>query len=142
MSAVIILIKLIAAHLVGDFILQSDKMCADKFSKNKTVRYRALSEHAIIQATLAYLLVAQWTNWVVPLVIGVSHFLIDLIKTHFKRKILSAFYAISWSIIVSSLFYGLQHSLIMTSILLRKSSLQIFGLLQRRISRYSRPHQF
>ena len=30
MSAVIILIKLIAAHHVGDFILQSDKMCADK----------------------------------------------------------------------------------------------------------------
>lgn len=91
MSAVIILIKLIAAHLVGDFILQSDKMCADKFSKNKTVRYRALSEHAIIQATLAYLFVAQWTIWVVPLVIGVSHFLIDLIKTHFKRKDLVGF---------------------------------------------------
>ena len=28
----IILIKLIAAHLLGDFVLQSDKMCTDKFS--------------------------------------------------------------------------------------------------------------
>ena len=89
-SAVLILIKLIAAHLVGDFILQSDKMCADKFSKNKTVRYRALSEHAIIQVSLAYLFVAQWTNWVVPLVIGVSHFSlicanIDEIQIHLEN---------------------------------------------------------
>ena len=60
--------------------MQSDRMCADKFSKNKTVRYRALSEHATIQATLAYLFVAQWTDWVVPLVIGVSHFLITRVR--------------------------------------------------------------
>ena len=86
MGTVIILIKLIAAHLVGDFILQSDKMSANKFSSNRTVRYRALSVHAIIQAALAYLFVAQWANWIVPVVIGISHFLIDLMKTHCKRK--------------------------------------------------------
>lgn len=91
MGTAIILIKLIAAHLVGDFILQTDKLCADKFSNNKAFRYRALSVHAIVQAALAYLFVAQWNNWVVPLVIGVSHFLIDLIKTHFKRKDLVGF---------------------------------------------------
>ncbi|WP_354669501.1 DUF3307 domain-containing protein, partial [uncultured Muribaculum sp.] len=34
MGTAIILIKLIAAHLVGDFILQTDKLCADKFSNN------------------------------------------------------------------------------------------------------------
>lgn len=27
----IILIKLITAHLTGDFLLQSDRMCIDKF---------------------------------------------------------------------------------------------------------------
>ena len=91
MGTTIILIKLIAAHLVGDFILQTDKLCADKFSNNRTVRYRALSVHAIIHAALAYLFVSQWNNWVVPLVIGVSHFLIDLVKTHFKRKDLVGF---------------------------------------------------
>lgn len=91
MSTFIILIKLIAAHLIGDFILQSDKMCADKFSNNRTVRYRTLSVHTIIQATLAYLFVAQWDNWVVPLVIGVSHFLIDLVKALLKWKDLVGF---------------------------------------------------
>lgn len=91
MGTTIILIKLIAAHLVGDFILQTDRLCADKFSNNRTFRYRALSTHAIIQAILAYLFVAQWNNWVVPLAIGFSHFLIDLVKVHLKRKDLPGF---------------------------------------------------
>lgn len=91
MGAAIILIKLIAAHLVGDFILQSDKMCAEKFSHDRTVRYRVLSVHAIIQAALSYIFVAEWTNWFVPLVIGVSHFMIDLIKTYLKWKDLVGF---------------------------------------------------
>lgn len=91
MGTAIILIKLIAAHLVGDFILQTDKLCADKFSNNKALRYRALSVHALVHAALAYLFVAQWNNWAVPLVIGASHFLIDLVKTLFKRKDLVGF---------------------------------------------------
>ena len=85
MGTAIILIKLIAAHLVGDFILQTDKMCADKSSNNRSVRYRALAEHAVVQAALAYLFVTQWNNLVVPLIVGVSHFLIDLVKAYYKR---------------------------------------------------------
>ena len=53
MGTAIILIKLIAAHLVGDFILQTDKLCADKFSNNKAFRYRALSVHTLVHAALA-----------------------------------------------------------------------------------------
>ena len=34
----IILIKLIAAHLLGDFVLQSDTMCTDKFSKDSSAK--------------------------------------------------------------------------------------------------------
>ncbi len=82
----IILIKLIAAHLTGDFLLQSDKMCADKFSKNPSEKYKALIGHALIQAVLAYIFIGQWTCWIVPTVIGVSHFIIDLVKTASKRK--------------------------------------------------------
>lgn len=67
MGTAIILIKLIAAHLVGDFILQTDKLCADKFSNNKAFRYSALSVHALVHAALAYLFVAQWNNWAVPM---------------------------------------------------------------------------
>ena len=82
----IILIKLIAAHLTGDFLLQSDRMCADKFSGNSTARYKALILHAIVQAALAYVFVAQWNCWIIPAVIGVSHFAIDLVKTMSRRK--------------------------------------------------------
>lgn len=82
----VILIKLIAAHLIGDFLLQSDKMCADNFSNHSTAKYNALVLHALIQAALAYVFVAQWNNWIIPVVIGVSHFIIDYVKSMFKRK--------------------------------------------------------
>lgn len=73
----IILIKLIAAHLTGDFLFQIDRMYADKFSNNTTAKYKALLLHALIQAALAYVFVAQWNCWIIPVVIGASHFIID-----------------------------------------------------------------
>lgn len=87
----IILIKLIAAHLTGDFLLQSDRMCIDKFSNNSKAKYTALVLHALVQAALAYIFVAQWNCWIVPVVIGVSHFAIDLVKTMSKRTDLISF---------------------------------------------------
>lgn len=82
----IILIKLIAAHLTGDFLFQSDRMCANKFSNNTTAKYKALILHAFIQAALAYVFVSQWNSWIIPVVIGVSHFIIDYIKSMSKRN--------------------------------------------------------
>lgn len=87
----IILIKLIAAHLTGDFLLQSDRMCIDKFSNNSKAKYKALVLHALVQAAMAYIFVAQWNCWIVPVVIGVSHFAIDLVKTMSKRTDLISF---------------------------------------------------
>lgn len=87
----LILIKLIAAHLTGDFLLQSDRMCIDKFSNNSKAKYKALVLHALVQAALAYIFVAQWNCWIVPVVIGVSHFAIDLVKTMSKRTDLISF---------------------------------------------------
>lgn len=82
----IILIKLIAAHLTGDFLLQSDRMCVDKFSNNSKAKYKALVLHALVQAALAYVFVARWNYRIIPVVIGVSHFAIDLVKTMSNRK--------------------------------------------------------
>lgn len=87
----IILIQLIAAHLTGDFLLQSDQMCADKFSKDSWVKYKALTVHAMIQAALAYVFVAQWNCWMIPVVIGVCHFIIDWTKTISRKKDLMSF---------------------------------------------------
>lgn len=87
----IILIQLIAAHLTGDFLFQSDKMCADKFSKDSSVKYKALTVHALIQAALAYVFIAQWNYWIIPVVIGVCHFIIDWVKTISRKKDLISF---------------------------------------------------
>lgn len=86
MSTFIILVKLIAAHLLGDFIFQTDKMCADKFSSSPARKYIALLSHALVQALLTYVFVAEWQNWIIPTVIAVSHFVIDWIKTLSKRQ--------------------------------------------------------
>lgn len=82
----LILIKLIAAHLTGDFLFQSNRMCADKFSNNTKAKYKALILHAFIQAVLAYVFVAQWNFWIIPVVIGISHFIIDYIKSMSKKN--------------------------------------------------------
>lgn len=87
----IMLIQLIAAHLTGDFLLQSDKMCANKFSKDSSEKYMALTVHALIQAALAYVFVAQWNCWIIPVGIGVGHFIIDWAKTLFRKKNLISF---------------------------------------------------
>lgn len=88
---IIILIKLIAAHLIGDFIFQTDKICEMKYSNELSKRLTGLAIHSGIQAMLSYVFIAEWTLWIVPLVIFVSHFFIDLIKISFNGKRLPAF---------------------------------------------------
>ncbi len=75
-----ILIKLIAAHLIGDFLLQTDRLCGMKYSDNTSRRLIGLGIHSGIQAILSYLFIAEWTLWKIPLVIFISHFIIDYVK--------------------------------------------------------------
>ena len=75
-----ILIKLIAAHLIGDFLLQTDKICETKYSNKRSERLIGLGIHSGIQAILSYVFIAEWTLWTVPLVIFISHFVIDFVK--------------------------------------------------------------
>lgn len=139
----IILIKLIAAHLTGDFLLQSDKMCADKFSNHSTAKYNALVLHALIQAALAYVFVAQWNNWIIPVVIGVSHFIIDYVKSMFKRKDITS---LVWDqlahlcVMVGLWFLHSQDRLSWTWLV--KSSQLISGSSLRHTSRYLLPLPF
>ncbi len=77
---IIILIKLIAAHLLGDFLLQTDKLCEMKRSPAIGRRLYALFIHSGVQAGLSYLLLAMWSLWMVPVIIFVCHFLIDFVK--------------------------------------------------------------
>ena len=75
----IILLKLLSAHVIADFFLQFDKLCQSKHDKSwRGITAQAI--HALIHAACAYLLLADWGAWVIPLVIFVTHFIIDILK--------------------------------------------------------------
>lgn len=90
MNTIIILIKLLCAHLCSDFIFQTDSIYNGKSEKGwKGFRYHIL--HSLIHAVAAYLFISQWTNWIVPTVIFISHLLIDFTKYRLKKDGLFSF---------------------------------------------------
>ena len=77
--SIIILLKLLSAHVLADFFLQFDRLCESKHEKNwRGITAQAI--HALIHAVCAYLLLADWGGWVIPLVIFITHFIIDILK--------------------------------------------------------------
>lgn len=85
-----LLLRLILAHIIADFFLQTDRMSQGKNAAGKE-RWTYLLLHSGIHALTAYLLVAEWTGWEIPLVIFISHFVIDTLKTRHKGRSLRAF---------------------------------------------------
>ncbi len=87
----IILLRLLFAHIIADFFLQTDKLC--RMKNNVRTKWTALSVHCAIHAALAYLLVGQWENWIIPVVIFFTHFLTDWLKTFFMKDGIHTFLA-------------------------------------------------
>jgi hypothetical protein len=87
---IVILLKLLFAHFLSDFILQTDCICNGK-KENGHIKYGYLLTHSLTHAVIAYLLVSQWSNLIVPLVILITHFLIDYIKLIYKKEGLVSF---------------------------------------------------
>ena len=85
-----LLLKLIAAHLVGDFMLQPDKMCRRKYGSSLKDKLSALVTHSVLQAILTYIFVGWWCNWILPVCVLACHFVIDFIKVQSGRKDLIA----------------------------------------------------
>jgi|WetSurMetagenome_2_1015567.scaffolds.fasta_scaffold69639_3 hypothetical protein len=81
-----LMISLFLAHLVGDFLLQTSSLAK---KKRKSVWMMAL--HSFINGAVSYLFLANWTTWLVPLIITVSHFVIDFTKSRFKKDSLWLF---------------------------------------------------
>jgi len=77
----LILMKLVLAHLLGDFLLQPGSWVAEK--ENRTYKSFKLYLHSLIHGLLVFLLL--W-NWVIALIVAVSHFSIDLIKLLAQRN--------------------------------------------------------
>lgn len=82
----ILLIKLLLAHVLGDFVLQWKGLCDAKQDLSKLKGWGAQMLHALIQAGFAYVLVMDWTNWIIPMVVFSSHLLIDILKSCFGDK--------------------------------------------------------
>jgi hypothetical protein len=81
---VVILLKLLCAHLLADFVLQSDKVVVQK----RLRRHGWHILHAVLHALLAGLAVCDNLSlWYVPVIIGVSHYATDLWKSHRKDEV-------------------------------------------------------
>ena len=79
----IILVKLILAHLTGDFLLQSKSWVSHK--EEKKAGSWKLYAHALIHALLVLLLFADLSAWPIAIAIGLSHLLIDMIRLYAQK---------------------------------------------------------
>ena len=82
----LLVLKLVLAHAIGDFVLQPDHWVKDKILKKQKSKY--LYYHVLIHA-IALLVILQFdtTYWIGITAIVVSHYIIDLIKLHLNSKI-------------------------------------------------------
>lgn len=80
----LILIRLILAHLLTDFILQPGSWVRDK--KERKLKSQKLYLHALVTGIVAYIFSGLWTAIWLPLLIMVTHFVIDGWKSYQKNK--------------------------------------------------------
>src|SRR5690606_31013391 len=76
-------VKLLLAHLIGDFWLQPDSWVAEKELRRH--RSPRLYLHALLHGLLSLIALGSVTWWYVALTIAVTHLLIDLAKVLFQR---------------------------------------------------------
>ena len=80
----ILFIKLLLAHLLGDFLLQPNSWVADKEAKKH--RSSRLFYHILIHGSLAWILIARFDFLIYAVLLAVIHGLIDLLKVYFQRE--------------------------------------------------------
>lgn len=85
-SELLWLTKLLLAHLITDFILQPESWVADR-QKNH-FKSTKLWWHVLITAIVAWALIG-WQYWGIALIILVSHFIIDGVKSYYKDDVKS-----------------------------------------------------
>lgn len=79
-------LSLLVAHALGDFVLQTQRMVQGKD------RWPVLGAHAGQHAILAYLLAGRWHAWTLPLLVLVTHALIDRVKAMCSgRRVVTVF---------------------------------------------------
>jgi protein-S-isoprenylcysteine O-methyltransferase Ste14 len=79
-------LKLLLAHILGDFVFQSEKWVKDK--EEKKIKSSKLYLHIIIHAfILLFLLEFKLTTyWLGCILIIISHYIIDVLKLTYQKK--------------------------------------------------------
>ncbi|MBL6445646.1 DUF3307 domain-containing protein [Fulvivirga sp. 29W222] len=79
-----ILLRLLIAHLIGDFFLQPKAWVKDRNKKH--LKSSKLYLHALVHASLAWLVLWDIKHWKVAIIIFASHLLIDLFKSYQRGR--------------------------------------------------------
>lgn len=80
----IVLLKLLLAHFIGDFVLQPKSWVAKK--EREKAKSPQLYFHVLIHGVLAMLLLWDFRYWSLALVLTVVHWLIDVLKLYGQGK--------------------------------------------------------
>ncbi|TRX36128.1 DUF3307 domain-containing protein [Flavobacterium sp. ZT3R18] len=80
----ILLVKVILAHILGDFLLQPNSWV--KAKENKKALAWQLYAHVCIHGLLTLLLLFDITDWKLVVVIVLSHLIIDYVKLKFQTE--------------------------------------------------------
>ena len=80
----ILLIKLLLAHLIGDFFLQPQKWVKDK--EKKKLKSPKLYFHVLIHIIVTSIVLWDVSKWHIIVIIGCSHFIIDAVKLLIQKK--------------------------------------------------------
>ena len=82
----ILFANLLLAHLVGDFLLQSNALCESKERKHQKSAFMYV--HALIIALLSWVAIGNYQLWGYAVIIGVTHLMIDIAKSYVKTQTL------------------------------------------------------
>jgi len=80
----VMLVKLILAHLIGDFLLQPRKWIENK--ETKKAASPVLYIHVLLHSSLVLLFLWDLSVWPLALLIGATHLMLDLGKLYIQRK--------------------------------------------------------
>jgi len=80
----ILLIKLLLAHLIGDFFLQPYKWVRDK--ETKKLKSTKLYLHVLIHVILLGILLWDISKWPIIAIIGITHLIIDATKLIIQKN--------------------------------------------------------
>ncbi len=82
-----ILLKLLLAHFIGDFLLQPKSWVADK--ERRKIKSPKLYLHIAIHGLLVLIVLMDINFWPLALFLAFSHGIIDILKLYAQKKPIS-----------------------------------------------------